>query len=58
VLLKAMMTDVDNDRHTLLTMAASGGDKDTFNAVLAAVTEDLGQAEVNQNLRIYDEPKY
>ena len=53
-----MMTDVDNDRHTLLTMAASGGDKDTFNAVLAAVTEDLGQAEVNQNLRIYDEPKY
>ena len=44
------MTEVDNDSHTLLAMAASSGDKDTFNAVLAAVKEELGQTEVNQNL--------
>ena len=44
------MTEVDKDRHTLLAMAASSGNKDTFNAVLAAVKEELGQTEVNQNL--------
>ena len=50
-MMKAMMTEVDKDRHTLLAMAASSGDKDTFNAVLAAVKEELGQTEVNQNLK-------
>ena len=48
--LKAMMTEVDNDSHTLLAMAASSGDKDTFNAVLAAVTEELGQAKVRVSI--------
>ena len=52
------MTEVDDDSRTLLAMAASSGDKDTFNAVLAAVTEKLGQTGLNQNRRIYDVPKY
>ena len=42
--------EVDKDRHTLLAIAASSGDKDTFNAVFAAVKDDLGQTEVKQNL--------
>ena len=48
--MKEMMMEMDKDRHTLLAMAASSGDKDTFNAVLAVVKEELGQTEVKQNL--------
>ena len=48
--MKAMLREVDDDSHALLAMAASSGDKDTFNTVLAAVKEELGQTEVNQNL--------
>ena len=50
--MKAMLREVDDDSHALLAMAASSGDKDTFNAVLAAVTEELGQKEVNQTINI------
>ena len=48
--MKTMMTEVDKDGHTLLAMAASSGNKYTFNAVLAAVTEELGQAEVRLSI--------
>ena len=48
--MKAMLREVDDDSHALLAMAASSGDKDTFNTVLAAVKEELGQTEVRLSI--------
>jgi len=42
-----LTTEVDNDGHTLLALAASSGDTGTFDTVVAAVTEELGQTEVS-----------
>ena len=46
------MAEVDYKGHTILAMAASSGDKGTFDTVLAAVTEVLEQIEVRHTLII------
>ena len=50
--LKLMLHATDSIGRTVLAMAALSGDKGTFDTVLAAVTEVLGQTKVCLTLSI------
>ena len=52
VQMNAMTKRTDCLGRTLLAMAALSGDNSTFDTVLAAVTEELGQTEVCLTLSI------